>query len=137
MFYKYSDIQYNNFYTIPKELILNEKFKNISLDTKLFYGLLLERLNLSIKNSWIDEKGYYFFYFPINEIMKTFNISKMTAIKIFKELEESDLLFIKKQGIGKANKLYLKKIDFSLSKNNEERSNFNEYIGNYKLRKKE
>ncbi|ACZ01653.1 replication initiator protein A [Streptobacillus moniliformis] len=112
MFYKYNDIQYNNFYTIPKEFILNKKFKKISLESKLFYGLLLDRLNLSIKNNWFDKDGNYYFYFSVEETMKTFNISNKTAIKIYRELEECDLLFVKRQGVGKPNILYLKKINF-------------------------
>ena len=45
------------FYRIPKVLFTDERYKNISVDAKTLYGILLDRMNLSAKNGWLDEKG--------------------------------------------------------------------------------
>lgn len=44
------------FYRVPKILFIEDKFCNISAEAKLLYGILLDRMNLSAKNGWIDEK---------------------------------------------------------------------------------
>ena len=41
-----------SFYRIPRLLIKDERFKGLSNDAKLLYGLMLDRLALSIKNGW-------------------------------------------------------------------------------------
>ena len=46
-----------SFYRVPKVLFTDEKFSNISSDAKLLYGIMLDRMNLSAKNGWVDELG--------------------------------------------------------------------------------
>ena len=45
------------FYRIPKVLFTEERFKALSTDAKALYGILLDRMNLSARNGWIDKKG--------------------------------------------------------------------------------
>ena len=42
------------FYRIPKQLFTNSAFSVLSSDAKVLYGLMLDRMSLSIKNSWKD-----------------------------------------------------------------------------------
>ena len=50
------------FYQTPKALFKNPKYKRLSLGPKLMYSILRDRLELSIKNNWKDEKGYIFIF---------------------------------------------------------------------------
>ena len=45
------------FYRVPKILFTAEAFDHLSTDAKLLYGILLDRMQLSVKNSWIDADG--------------------------------------------------------------------------------
>ena len=40
------------FYKIPKVLITSQQFKKVSDSAKLLYGLMLDRMGLSIRNGW-------------------------------------------------------------------------------------
>ncbi|ACZ01373.1 replication initiator protein A [Streptobacillus moniliformis] len=111
--FKISDISYQSFLVIPKDLIYDKQFKELSLEAKLMYGMLLDRLQISLKNNWIDKSGNIYLIYSINEIMCLFHIGKNSAIKILKELEYYQLLEKERRGLGKPNLLYLKKIDFS------------------------
>ena len=48
------------FYQTPKALFNNPIYKNLSLWPKLMYSILRDRLDLSIKNNWKDEKRYIY-----------------------------------------------------------------------------
>lgn len=41
-----------SFYRLPKALITDPKFSGISSDAKILYGVMLDRMSLSIKNHW-------------------------------------------------------------------------------------
>ena len=48
------------YFKIPRLLITDPKFKHVSTDAKLLYGMLLDRMGLSVKNNWMDiEKRIY------------------------------------------------------------------------------
>lgn len=52
-----------SFYRIPKVILTDERFWNISTDTKLLYGILLDRMKLSAK--WLDGRrrsGVHYIY---------------------------------------------------------------------------
>ena len=44
-----------SFYRIPKALFTNDCFKDLSSDAKILYGLMLDRMSLSIKNQWFED----------------------------------------------------------------------------------
>ena len=46
-----------SFYRIPKVLFTDPQFKPLSTDAKVLYGILLDRMNLSVKNQWLDEQS--------------------------------------------------------------------------------
>lgn len=46
-----------SFYRVPKALIKVDLFEKMSGDAKLLYAVLLDRMNLSLKNGWQDENG--------------------------------------------------------------------------------
>lgn len=58
------------FYRVPKALFTNSKYKAVSAEAKLLYGMLLDRMGLSAKNGWCDNVGLVFIYFTIDEAME-------------------------------------------------------------------
>lgn len=46
-----------SFYRVPRLLIKDERFKGLSSDAKLLYGLMLDRMSLSMKNGWLDDEN--------------------------------------------------------------------------------
>ncbi len=96
------------FYKIPKILMKDDRFKSLSSDAKILYGLALDRMSLSIKNGWFDEGKRAFIYFSIENIVELLNCGKNKAVSSMKELENIGLIEKKRQGMGKANVLYVK-----------------------------
>ncbi|WP_318784729.1 replication initiator protein A [Staphylococcus aureus] len=45
------------FYQLPKVFFTSENYKNLTNDMKIASAILRDRLNLSIKNNWVDEDG--------------------------------------------------------------------------------
>jgi len=97
------------FYQTPKALFKNPKYKGLSLGPKLMYSILRDRLDLSIKNNWKDEKGFIYLIFSVEELMDLLEMSNKIIIKYKKRLAEYDLIFEKRLGQGKANRIYILK----------------------------
>ena len=70
-----------SFYRIPKALFTDSYFKDLSSDAKILYGLMLDRMSLSIKNQWFDDKNRAYIYFSIEDIMELLNCGRNKAIK--------------------------------------------------------
>lgn len=96
------------FYRVPKILIKDPYFKELSSHAKLLYGLALDKMSLSLKNGWIDGENRAYIYYSRENIMEDLGISKGTAKAAVDQLIECGLLEIKKQGLGKSDILYLK-----------------------------
>jgi len=97
------------FYQTPKALFKNPKYKGLSLGPKLMYSILRDRLDMSIKNNWKDEKGYIYLIFSVEELMDLLEMSNKIIIKYKKRLAEYGLIFEKRLGQGKANRIYILK----------------------------
>ena len=109
-FYGREADQYS-FYKIPKLLFTEEYFKKISVEAKVLYGLMLDRMSLSMKNQWFDTEGRAYIYYSLEDIMDAIGCSNKKAISIMKELDmESGIGLIerKRQGQGKPTMIYLK-----------------------------
>ena len=109
-FYGTQADQYS-FYRIPKALFQNEFFRNLSSDAKILYGLMLDRMSLSIKNQWFDAENRAYIYFSIEDIMELLNCGRNKAIKSLQELDSETgigLIEKKRQGFGKTNIIYVK-----------------------------
>ena len=98
-----------NFIPVPKALAMG--FKSVSINAKWTYSLLLDRMMASRKNAerFHDKNGIYLL-FNQDEVAELIGASKRTVIRIFKELEDSGLIETKKQGFGKSQKIYLRKL---------------------------
>ena len=99
------------FYRVPKLLITHPAFKGLSSDAKLAYGLMLDRMSLSISSGWMDEEKRAFIYYTLEEIMEDLDCSRGTCNKILKELDSVNgigLIEKVRQGLGKPDKIYVK-----------------------------
>lgn len=98
-----------SFYRVPKVLFTDEKFSNISSDAKLLYGIMLDRMNLSAKNGWVDELGRVYIIFTIEEVKGALGCAEKKAVKLLHELENKcGLIERKRIGLGKPNYIYVK-----------------------------
>ena len=96
------------FYKIPKELFTNERFQAISTEGKVLYGLLLDRVSLSIENQWIDDNGRVYIIYTLAAICAALRCSEKSAIKYMAELEDIGLVERIRQGFGKPTLIYVK-----------------------------
>ena len=101
-----------SFYRIPKILIMDDRFKGLSTDAKLLYGLMLDRMSLSVKSGWFDEENRVFIHFALNDIMEQLNCQHGKAVKLLAELDDTKgigLIRRVKQGQGRPAKIYVMK----------------------------
>ena len=97
------------FYRVPKLLITGEQFRTLSMEAKLLYGILLDRVSLSLRNGWVDEQNHVYISYTIEQIMQEMNCSNKKAVTMLAELEKKVALIEKKrQGLGKPNLIYVK-----------------------------
>ncbi|QHC54133.1 replication initiator protein A [Lactobacillus sp. JM1] len=105
------------FFQFPKVLMYGEQYKHLSSDAKLAYIVLKDRLEYSLRNNWVDEKGHVYFIFTVKELQDLFNCATEKAVKIKKELQTANLLkqiqmgFNPKTKKNEPNRLYLSKLD--------------------------
>lgn len=105
------------FYRIPKALMTEEVFKALTSDAKILYGLMLDRMSLSLKNGWFDEDGRVYIYYSIEDVMESMGCSKNKGMKTLQELDiitGIGLIERKKQGQGRPTIIYVK--NFELGK---------------------
>lgn len=100
-----------SFYRIPRLLIKDERFKELSSDAKLLYGLMLDRMALSMKNEWLDKENRAYIIYTVENIMEDLGCSKPTCVKIMKELDSDKgigLIEKRHRGLGKPDLIYVK-----------------------------
>ena len=98
-----------SFYRVPKVLFTREQFKQLSAEAKILYGIMLDKLDLSVKNKWGDEKVRVYIIYTIEQIMEDMNCADQKATKLLDELEKKcGLIERKRQGLGKPNLIFVK-----------------------------
>ena len=105
-----------SFYRIPKALFQEQRFQNLSTDAKTLYGILLDRMSLSVKNEWFDKQGRVFIIFTIEDIKRTLRCADNKATRLLRELEEFGLIERKRRGLGKPDLIYVKNFSSESSK---------------------
>ena len=105
-----------SFYRIPKALFQESRFQNLSTDAKTLYGILLDRMSLSVKNEWFDKKGRVFIIFTIEDVKRTLRCADNKATRLLRELEEFGLIERKRRGQGKPCLVYVKNFSAESSK---------------------
>lgn len=100
-----------SFYRVPKVLFTESCFKSLSCEAKILYGLMLDRMSLSIKNRWFDEQDRVYIIFTVEEIMELLGCGRQKAIKNIAELDAQKgigLIEKRRLGLGKPNVIYVK-----------------------------
>ncbi len=95
---------------------------DLSTDAKTLYGILLDRMGLSVKNGWLDEQGRVYIIFPVQEVMDALGCADNKATKLFRELEKFGLIERKRRGLGKPNLIYVKNFADPRFRNREKNS---------------
>ena len=120
-YYRGMEAEQYSFYRVPKILFTAECFKELSCEAKVLYGLLLDRMSLSMKNHWLDEEERVYIIFTVEEIAELLNCGTQKAVKLLKELDSEKgigLIEKKRLGLGRPNVIYVK--NFLVQKNDEE-----------------
>lgn len=101
-----------SFYRIPRQLITGEKYKGLSVEAKLLYGMMLDRMGLSLRNGWLDKTGRVYIYYTVEEIQSDLGCGHVKAGRLLAELDTVKgigLIERVRQGQGKPAKIYVKK----------------------------
>ena len=102
-----------SYFRIPRLLVRSKKFKTLSTDAKLLYGLMLDRMGLSAKHGWYDELGRVYIYYTLDEIQTDLMCGHNKAVRLLAELDTGKdgfgLIERMKQGQGRPAKIYVKK----------------------------
>lgn len=110
-YYYGNEAEQYSFYRIPKVLFTDPYYKPVSAEAKVLYGLLLDRMSLSVKNGWLDKNGRVYIIFTISDVMETLDCAEQKANKLLSELDGIKgvgLIERKRRGLGKPNVIYVK-----------------------------
>ena len=105
-----------SFYRIPKALFQEPRFQSLSTDAKTLYGILLDRMSLSVKNGWLDKQNRVFILFTIEDVKRVLCCADNKATKLLRELEKFGLIERKRRGQGKPSLVYVKNFSAESSK---------------------
>ena len=116
-YYYGNEAEQFTFYRIPKVMFTDEHFKDISLEAKLLYGIMLDRMTLSVRNKWLDDKNRVYIIYTVEDINRDFGCARQKTAKLLDELENSiGLIERKRQGLGKPNIIYVKNFIYNPEK---------------------
>ncbi len=99
------------FYRVPKALFEDAIFKDLPTDSKLLYGIMMDRMSLSMRNGWLDPEGRAYIYFTVESISECFQCGRDKAMRMLSDLDTKSgigLIRRERQGFGQPDKIYLK-----------------------------
>ena len=111
--YKINDVVSNEFIRLPLALLANGAYKSMSLEAKVVYSLLLNRLTLSQRNGWLNENNEVYLIYTREDAANSLSISYKKSIAAFKELISNNLIVEKRRGRGLPNIIYIAKTDLN------------------------
>ena len=105
-----------SYFRIPKALFQDSRFRQLSTDARTLYGILLDRMSLSVKSGWMDKQGRVYIIYTVREVQESLCCAEHKAVKLFRELEQIDLIERKRRGLGRPSLIYVKDFTTGLSK---------------------
>ena len=78
--------------------------------------VLLDRMSLSAKNGWLDEQGRVYIIYTVREVQESLCCAEHKVVKLFRELENIDLIERKRRGLGRPSLVYVKNFSSGLPK---------------------
>ena len=97
-----------HFIQVPRFLFSDSSFRVLKPESKILYSLMLDKMSLSRKNGWFDEKKRVYIIYPIERMMEDIDCKHTKCAEIVKELINFGLIEKKKQGLGKPDIIYVK-----------------------------
>ena len=105
--YCYGDeLKVDSFCRLPRILVTDEFYCTIPAEIKILYGLMLDRVAISMSNNW-RENGRVFIYFTIREAARLLNVGKDKAIRLFNRMETLGLIRRRKQGPKQPTRIFV------------------------------
>ena len=117
--FKGDTISFSSFIKAPKELIFGKEYVKISALAKFLFVIMLERLDLSVKNKWTDSEDNIYIILTHEEARQLLGCSETKIKSLFAELKKCNLIKTKKQGLGKPNLIYISDMIFCNSSEND------------------
>ena len=71
-YYYGNEAEQYSFYRIPKTLLTDPRYKSVSIEAKVLYGLLLDRMGLSVKNGWMDSDKRVYMMASANKFLRIY-----------------------------------------------------------------
>ena len=105
---------------IPLLMFIDEAFESLSIEAKVVYGILLQRIRISNRNGWRDEDGRLYVIYPLEQMHKDIGLSTRTISTALKQLEELGIIDIGVRGQGKPNLYYVKNFIYTDERSNPE-----------------
>ena len=105
-----------SYFRIPKALFQDSRFRQLSTDARTLYGILLDLMSLSAKNGWLDEQGRVYIIYTVREVQESLCCAEHKAVKLFRELEQADLIERKRRGLGRPSLIFVKNFSTEVSK---------------------
>lgn len=105
-----------DFYQLPKMIIKAKYYRKLRAEAKLMFALFRDRITASLTNvkqgdmRFVDECGDIFIYYSIEELVQDLGWGRDKIIKLKKELIRYGLIDEVRQGVTKANRIYVKNI---------------------------
>ena len=106
-YFDYGEERRFSFLQVPKLLLTEKRYHDLSGDAKILYSLMLDRMELSRKNGWYDERGHPFIYFTLEDVKEGLGIGHTKATSLLADLERAGLILRVRQGLGKPNRIYV------------------------------
>ena len=110
-YYHMHEADQYSFYKIPKQLFTDDRFSALSDAAKTLYAVLLDRMELSRRNGWVDKNDHVYIIYKIKNIQKDFNWGKDKVIHALAELDTQKgigLIERIKPRLGKPDLIYVK-----------------------------
>lgn len=80
---------------------------SLSHTARLTYVLLLDRMTLSQKNSWVDAQGRAYVLYPLAGLAEDLQSSISSVTRALRELEAARLIERRSNGFSKPNQVFL------------------------------
>lgn len=106
-----------SFYQLPKVMIGSKYYSKLKSEAKMMFMLLRDRMGASIENArkgdmrFVDDNQDIFIYYPIEELVEDLGWKRDKVMSLKKDLIKYDLIDEVRQGLKKANRIYVKNIE--------------------------
>ncbi|WP_298595503.1 replication initiator protein A [uncultured Mitsuokella sp.] len=110
MRFRIQDVDNERYYQMPKSLFSYAFYADLSVQAKVIYCILKDRMALSRRNGWVETNEDIYLLFNQQEIADILHVNKSTVCREMKRLKEFGLIDTVKMGQGRCYKIYINKI---------------------------